>query len=316
MSAKAGPRTLRPTIAVVQFSPKIGRVEENIKTAWRFCEKLAPGSIDLVCLPEMAFTGYVFPDASSIAPYLEEPQTGPTSRFCAELASRLRCYVTAGYPEKLPQEEVEVGVDSEGLKFPKIGANSAVLYGPNGEWVGGYRKTNLFETDMTWAKAGSGFISFDLPPPLGIVTLGICMDLNAQPPAIWTLEGPYEIAEYCILKKTNLLVMLNAWLDSGKDAESEYDLDTLNYWARRLWPLWEHEAPEADAIKEPLSGLEHVPETAVVICNRCGEENGKTFAGSSALLSLRSKSGKPRVLDVMTRHQEGLEIWTIHTSAP
>jgi len=102
----------------------------------------------------MVFTGYVFPNAESIAPYLEEPRTGPTSRFCADLASRLQCYVTAGYPEKLPPGEIEPGVDFEGNEVTKIGANSAVLYGPHGEWIGGYRKTNLYETDMTWAKAG------------------------------------------------------------------------------------------------------------------------------------------------------------------
>ena len=42
----------------------------------------------------------------------------------------------------------------DGLEVERIGANSAVLYGPDGQWVGGYRKTNLFKTDLTWAKAG------------------------------------------------------------------------------------------------------------------------------------------------------------------
>lgn len=35
-----------------------------------------------------------------------------------------------------------------------VGANSAVLCGPNGYFIGNYRKTNLFATDRTWAKAG------------------------------------------------------------------------------------------------------------------------------------------------------------------
>lgn len=99
--------------------------------------------------------GYAFPNAHSIAPYLEHPKTGPTSLFCRELAQRLRCYVTAGYPERLEPHEVEKGPDNDGAEVEKIGANSAVLYGPSGEWVGGYRKTNLYETDMTWAKAGT-----------------------------------------------------------------------------------------------------------------------------------------------------------------
>jgi len=169
-------------------------------------------------------------------------------------------------------------------------------------------------------RTGSGFVSFELPPPLGVVTLGICMDLNAQPPAIWTtLKGPYEIADYCILRKTNLLVMLNAWLDSREDVEESHDWRTLNYWASRLRPLWEKEdsgdCPENGDSEQPLQVLEHTPETMVVICNRCGQENGKSFAGSSALFSLRSKSGNPKLLHAMSRRQEGVEVWTIPTSA-
>ena len=98
--------------------------------------------------------GYMFPNARAIRPFLEQPRQGPTSLFCAELASRLRCHVTAGYPERLPPEEVEELTTVDGLEVERIGANSAVLYGPDGQWVGGYRKTNLFKTDLTWAKAG------------------------------------------------------------------------------------------------------------------------------------------------------------------
>lgn len=75
------------------------------------------------------------------------------------------CYVFAGYPEKLREDELAaVGNpltgNSESLKTPKgedihqVGANSAAICGPDGEWITGYRKTNLFETDLTWAKAG------------------------------------------------------------------------------------------------------------------------------------------------------------------
>ena len=39
-------------------------------------------------------------------------------------------------------------------EIEQVGANAAVLYGPDGEFVGDYRKTNLYTTDMTWARAG------------------------------------------------------------------------------------------------------------------------------------------------------------------
>lgn len=299
-------------VAVVQFAPKIGQVQENVQTARRLCEQLRPNSVDLVCLPEMIFTGYVFPNAAAIAPHLEHPRTGPTSRFCAELSARLHCYVVAGYPERLEPHEQEEALDEHDIT--KVGANSAVLYGPDGECIGDYRKTNLYETDMTWAKAGNGFMTFNLPPPLGTVTLGICMDLNPQPPAEWTLEdGPYEIADHVVTHNSNLLVLLNAWLDSGWDETADKDEGTIRYWAARLRPLW---AVAPNGIRRGKGAIgfdahDTKGETYVVVCNRCGQENGKTFAGTSSLYQMRRASGKPRLKGSMKRHEEGVAIWTI-----
>ncbi|RXW24096.1 hypothetical protein EST38_g1767 [Candolleomyces aberdarensis] len=118
----------------------------------------------------MAFSGYVFENASAITPYLEEPRLGPTSQFCSEIAKRLGCYVLAGYPERLSAEEdkppLEALVRTESASGLAVGANSAVLYDPEGSWAGGYRKTNLYDTDKTWAKAGIGFATYHLPSPL------------------------------------------------------------------------------------------------------------------------------------------------------
>ena len=103
----------------------------------------------------MAFSGYVFENAAAITPYLEHPRTGTTSQFCSDLAKRLQCFVVAGYPEKLSL--------AEDRKIDQVGANSAAFYGPDGEWVGGYRKTHLFETDLTWAKPGVGCFFLIMP---------------------------------------------------------------------------------------------------------------------------------------------------------
>ncbi len=95
------------------------------------------------------------------------------------------------------------------------------------------------------------------------------MDLNVHPPATWTIDGPYEVADYCIQKKTDVLVLLNAWLDSGSNVnaqEAATDHHTIGYWAARLRPLWE------DHRDEEFTG--DGKETIVIVCNRCGEENG------------------------------------------
>ncbi len=119
------------------------------------------------------------------------------------------------------------------------------------------------------------------------------MDLNTQPPAIWSLKGPYEIADFALEKKANVLILINAWIDSGVEPEEAKDWSTLNYWAARLRPLWARtEEPEdegdssgSDSDSEPHerpvasdSTLGH--ETTVVICNRAGKENGTILSCS------------------------------------
>jgi protein N-terminal amidase len=104
------------------------------------------------------------------------------------------------------------------------------------------------------------------------------MDLNPQPPTLWTLaSGPYEIADHCIATKTQLLVLLNSWLDSEEDTEASQDWSTLNYWAARLRPLWQTSSDSIEDKKTPTDSPraeENGDETIVVICNRTGEENG------------------------------------------
>lgn len=112
--------------------------------------------------PDHLLTGYVFENAAAVLPYLELPKTGATSLFCAELAKKLGCYVIAGYPEKLNNDELdeikrattEPRRTEAGTEIEQVGANSSVLCAPDGSWVGGYRKTHLYKTDLTWAKPG------------------------------------------------------------------------------------------------------------------------------------------------------------------
>lgn len=136
---------------------------------------------------------------------------------------------------------------------------------------------------------GTGFVTFHLPPPLMTLSLGICMDLNVQPPAEWVgLDtGPYEIAEYCVAQRTRVLVLLNAWLDSKEAPEEEKDWRTINYWALRMRPLWAKVVAEgwpdsededrhsdgSDGAGEE-QGRQDGEELLVVICNRTGTENG------------------------------------------
>lgn len=112
-------------------------------------------------LCRLVHEGYIFQSSAAIRPHLEKPRTGPTSLFCSELAKHLQCYVVAGYPEALSQDELCKRMNYVGDVWQLEGANSAIVYGPAGEWVGGYRKTNLFKSDLPWAKAGRSIL-YDL----------------------------------------------------------------------------------------------------------------------------------------------------------
>ena len=122
---------------------------------------------------------------------------------------------------------------------------------------------------------GTGFVTVNLPEPLGIVTLAICMDLNVQPPAQWLLEeGPYELADHCIANNTRTLILLNSWLDSGAEETQPKDWITLNYWSSRLRPLWVAPSLEGSPYSLTTEPDQSGSETVVLICNRTGEENG------------------------------------------
>jgi len=260
----------------------------------------------------MIFTGYVFENASAILPFLEHPQTGVTSLFCASIAQRLRCHVTAGYPERLEPHEVGTRTLEDGTVVDVVGANSAVVYGPDGTRVGHHRKSHLFRMDEPWAKPGPGFATFHLPPPLNTITLGICMDLNPQSLS-WTIHGgPYEIADHCMKTRSGLLILLNAWLDSEEEKDMEEDISTMNYWATLLRPLWFRMGNNREDGEDhaELQNISEDSETIVVICNRNGTENGVTFAGSSSLFRLRQNVGHPLLLENMSRRQEGVCVWT------
>lgn len=154
---------------------------------------MTPGSVDLLVLPEMALSGYIFSTPTSILPYLEPTTSGPTTELAQALAMRIECTVIAGYPEALPSapvfqssssavgssstaggsgqnnndttdstEDTEGGRSDMGPKAMKalegealgVGYNSAVIVGPGGKVLGNYRKTFRFDQDKNWAREG------------------------------------------------------------------------------------------------------------------------------------------------------------------
>lgn len=185
-------------IACLQFAPHVADVENNLSKADEILNQVDAESleIDLLVLPELAFTGtptlrstvlficsvgfltydasyflgYNFKSLAHISPYLEECSTGISSLWARNTALKHDCTVVVGYPEKV----------DPALNWPTDPQyyNSAITVNGDGETVANYRKVHLYYTDETWALEGShGFLAQRIPG-LGQTAMGICMDLK------------------------------------------------------------------------------------------------------------------------------------------
>jgi len=158
---------------------------------------LAQGPLDLLVLPEMAASGYLFPSPDAVR-QVAETEDGPTVQAVAALARAHRCHVVVGFPERAGDRLY----------------NSAAVLDGHGELVAVYRKRLLFRADGPWATPG------ERPYPLvdtgsGRFTVGICMDLNDDAFTAWIRESGVEMVAF----PTN-------WVDEGEP--------TWPYWAWRM----------------------------------------------------------------------------------
>jgi len=130
-------------VSVLQFKPVWGDRESNFQKIKKLCKGV---TLDLLVLPELATTGYLFSSKAELAPLAEAFPGGQTSRFLTELAGTIGGHVVCGAAEK------------EG----EILYNSAVLFSPQGH-LGTYRKVHLFDAEKEVFEPGNlGFPVFDL----------------------------------------------------------------------------------------------------------------------------------------------------------
>ena len=128
-------------LAVGQIEPQICNVEENLTRVKSILEEAEKADVDVLVLPELCNSGYVFNEISEATDSAESIPEGP---FSKELLawSRSGRLVVAGICERT----------SDGLY------NSAAVFG-DGEHIITYRKIHLFLNEADWFKAGQ-----DEPP--------------------------------------------------------------------------------------------------------------------------------------------------------
>ncbi|KAK7993494.1 hypothetical protein PG989_006875 [Apiospora arundinis] len=271
-------------IACLQFAPQVGDIDNNLNRADAVLSKANPEDLDLLVLPELAFTGYNFKSLQSISPFLEPQGSGISALWARTTALKYNCVVGLGYPEK-------VDVASRWPTSPEY-YNSLLLVNGEGETIANYRKSHLYYTDETWALEGTEGFFTDHIPGLGTCSMGICMDLNP-----YKFEAPwhaFEFAFHVLDTESNVVIMSMAW-NTREDARhfsrmpKEPDMETLTYWITRL---------------EPLIRTENDEEIIIVFCNRTGIEDDAVYAGTSAVIGI--KDGEVNVYGILGRGEKEL----------
>lgn len=121
-------------IAFVQGRPLFGRTEENLE---RGLALAATVEAELVVLPELWSSGYVFSSHEEVIALAEDARSGATARALAWAARREKRWYIAGFPEL-----------AHGRYY-----NSAMLVAPSGVKAI-YRKLHLFEREQEWFESG------------------------------------------------------------------------------------------------------------------------------------------------------------------
>lgn len=144
-------------VGYIQFHPKFGDKDYNIRKSIELISKASEA--DLLVLPELCNTGYLFNDVSEIQKMAETIEKGETIKSWKRIAKETATYLVAGFCEKA----------ENGVFY-----NSAVLIGPEG-YIDTYRKIHLFDKEKELFSPGDGpFKIYDIgSAKIGMI---VCFD--------------------------------------------------------------------------------------------------------------------------------------------
>jgi predicted amidohydrolase len=145
-------------VAAVQTRAITGDKQGNNERALEALHHAIDDGAQLLVLPELGNSGYVFNTRDEVAELAEPVFGGETTAMWAKVARERGVYICGGLAE------------ADGGRY----YNSAVLVGPEG-FVGRYRKVHLWDEEKLFFEPGDlGLNVFDLP--FGRVGIMICYD--------------------------------------------------------------------------------------------------------------------------------------------
>lgn len=146
----------------LQFKPEFGKEEHNIK---RISELIPKEDFDLLVLPELANSGYLFSSFDELKNLSEVAGQGKFYDAMLKISKEKNAFLVAGFCERAADNNNDF-------------YNSAYLIYPDGNFEV-YRKIHLFDEEKKWFKPGDTPGVFEIEKPgMGRVKIGImiCFD--------------------------------------------------------------------------------------------------------------------------------------------
>ncbi|VEF49782.1 carbon-nitrogen hydrolase [Bacillus freudenreichii] len=166
-------------VSVAQLSPKLGDKQQNLQLISDAMIKAEKDQADLIVFPELFLTGYSVGESLG---QLAETEDGPGMTEVRKLCLEHGIYAAISFPEQ-----------GEGKHY----YISSALIDNNGDVLGVYRKSHLFDEEKKYFTPGSEFKVIETP--LGKIGMMICFDV----------EFP-EIARSLKLQGADMIVIVNA----------------------------------------------------------------------------------------------------------
>ena len=142
-------------VGYFQFRPIFGKPEANCR---RVVKALSEVEADLIVIPELPFTGYLFRDRRELSAMAEDPKRSSIVDSLVALCRERKMYLVTGFAEKARDKVF----------------NSALLLGPRG-LLQTYRKIHLFNLEKRWFDPGDR--PFQVKRVRGVrVGMMICFD--------------------------------------------------------------------------------------------------------------------------------------------
>jgi predicted amidohydrolase len=151
-------------IGYLQFKPELGKPKRNTEKVESF---ISGEKFDLLVIPELANSGYLFEDSKELMKVSENPDSGKYCSMLKRMSREKKAHIVSGFCES--------AVEEDGMVF----YISSILVFPDGEFRI-YRKTHLFFNEKKFFKPGNtGFWVYETDVKKhGTIKLGmmICFD--------------------------------------------------------------------------------------------------------------------------------------------